>query len=51
MKLTSFCTAKETKKKNKTNKQTKKTPEETTYGTEENNCKQCNRQGLNLQNI
>ena len=38
IKLTSFCTAKETIKKR----------EKTTYGMGEKSCKWCNRQGLNL---
>ena len=41
IKLTSFCTAKENHKQNK------KTP----YGLGENNCKWCDWQGLNFQNI
>ena len=41
IKLTSFCTAKETIKNG----------EKTTYRMEENICKCCDRQGLNFQNI
>ena len=46
LKLTSFCTVKETIK----NKQKKKN-KKTTYRMGENSCKQCNWQKLNLQNI